>query len=271
MAFVWLFAWGWSYYRIPVRARPFHEDDALLRPSGRVGLLCAIAGTALMVLNLSYLLRKRLASVEWLGALRGWMSFHVLTGLVGPTLILFHAGFAPRSAVGILSFGAMLVVVGTGLMGRYLYALVPRSIEGRELEVEEVRQGLLEKQSQLLKLGVDLETFSLPESQSRGSGGTLGSILRVVLADGVARRDIRAARRAVRKRGLKPQEQQLLPLLRRFARERQGLARYQELRRIMGAWRFLHRWLAVLMFLVVMFHVAIAVRFGDLWILGGRD
>ena len=59
---------------------------------------------------------------------------------------------------------------------------------------------------------------------------------------------------------------QILPLARRFCRDRQWLARYAELRSLMGAWRFLHRWLAILMFILAIFHITLAVRFGDLWL-----
>ena len=49
------------------------------------------------------------------------------------------------------------------------------------------------------------------------------------------------------------------------------MVRYEELRKLMGAWRFLHRWLAIVMLILVVFHVAIGVNFGELWIFGGQD
>ena len=52
-----------------------------------------------------------------------------------------------------------------------------------------------------------------------------------------------------------------------FAAGRCRLARYRELRALMRSWRFFHRWLALLMLILVIFHVAIAVQFGDLWVL----
>ena len=62
----------------------------------------------------------------------------------------------------------------------------------------------------------------------------------------------------------------LLMLMRRLFRERQWLVRYRELRNLIGAWRFFHRWLAIVMLAAIFFHIVIAVDFGDLWIFGGR-
>jgi cytochrome b561 len=49
------------------------------------------------------------------------------------------------------------------------------------------------------------------------------------------------------------------------------LDRHRELRSLMASWRFLHRWLALLMLAVILCHIVVAFKFGDLWILrGGR-
>ncbi|MCU0914585.1 MAG: hypothetical protein MUC88_08490 [Planctomycetes bacterium] len=45
--------------------------------------------------------------------------------------------------------------------------------------------------------------------------------------------------------------------------------RCRELRNLLAAWRFFHRWLAIVMLAVVACHVGLALRFGDLWIMGG--
>jgi len=42
-------------------------------------------------------------------------------------------------------------------------------------------------------------------------------------------------------------------------------------KRLLQTWRFLHRWLAILLLVALLLHIIVAVRFGDLWILGGRS
>lgn len=261
---------GWSYYTTPVQDRIFHPHHGILRPSGRLGLLAGVIGTWLMALNLTYLMRKRILWVRWLGPLKGWMDFHVLTGLVGPALILLHSAFAPYSALGTLSFAAMLIAVATGTVGRYIYARVPRSIEGHELEFDEVRKRLLAYQERLSEVGVSLAPVELDVgtvSETRPAG-FLRSLAAVLRGGRDSRREYRELRSAVcSRRELVPYRRRILPLLRKLCRERQWLLRYQELRSLMGHWRFFHRWLAVVMLLVVLFHIALAAKFGDLWIL----
>ena len=274
VCFVVFVVYGWTYYTLPVGERPFHVADRLLRASGRLGLSFGVAGTVLMVLNLTYLIRKRLLGLEWLGSLRGWMGFHVVTGLVGPALILLHSGFAPYSAVGTLAFVAMLVVVCAGLIGRFIYALVPRSVEGKELDLEEVRRRVLQHESRLVRIGIDPAALVVgsPETPVTERRPLYQTVARIVRGDRESRRRLQQVKQALRKAKVGPhcRDRKLVArVVREFFRERQWLVRYQELRHLMGVWRYLHRWLAVLMLLVVLFHVVLAVRFGSLWVLGG--
>jgi hypothetical protein len=268
-------AWmGHAYYALPAGERPLHPDHALLRPSGRWGLLFAAIGTGLLFLNLSYLARKRIGRLRDAGRLRTWMDFHVLTGLVGPGLIVLHSALAPRSALGILSFASLLVVVATGIVGRFIYARVPRSLEGRELEIEEVRRSLAAHREELAELGVEGRMLdSLPVDRGDLAAvppGVLASLARLFRGDARMRREHRAIREAVlASPALRPRAGRILPLVERLVRERLWLARYRELRGLMGSWRFFHRWLALVLLVVIFFHIAIAWTFGDLWILGG--
>jgi hypothetical protein len=53
------------------------------------------------------------------GAVRHWLELHVFAGLVGPYLVLLHTSFRFRGLAGVLTL-AMLFVVGSGLVGRFL-------------------------------------------------------------------------------------------------------------------------------------------------------
>ncbi len=63
----------------------------------------------------------------------------------------------------------------------------------------------------------------------------------------------------------------ILGLLKQFCRERSWLLRYHELRGLLGSWRFFHRWLAIVMLAVAAFHIGLAIRYGDLWIIPWID
>jgi len=233
-----------------------HAEHARLRSSGDVGLLAGLVGTGAFVLNLAYLVRKRLVRAVWTGSLRAWMGFHVATGVLGAALILVHSAYLPKSALGVLASAALAIVVGAGLIGRYLYGLVPRTLSGRELEREELRSRLERDRARLVAAGFDAALLERPTiDPASARRGLLGRLGRVVAGD----RDIRRATARLR-RHLRGDD--LLPLVRRYARDEQWLMRYAEARALLGAWRFLHRWLAIAMLCIVGFHVYVAVRFG---------
>ncbi len=265
-------ALGWDYYSLPRAERPFHVYHGLLHPSGRAGLTFGAFGTALFVLNLGYLVRKRLINVGWLGSLRTWMSFHVVTGIIGGALIPLHSALAPSSALGVLALVALAITVVSGILGRYLYSKVPRSLEGRELEIEQVRERLQAERDQLEAIGVSaawLHPQTPPEGIERPR--TMPARFMAVLrGDRQSRREYRRLRRAILASAeLRVSARHILPLARAFCRHQHWLARYHELRNLLASWRFFHRWLAIVMLAVVAFHIGVALRFGDLWIMGG--
>ena len=264
--------WGQEYYRLAPADRPFHPDHEVLRPSGQAGLTFGIVAATLFVLNLGYLVRKRFIHLRRLGSLRTWMSFHALTGIVDGGLIFLHAAFTPSSALGMLALVALAITVVSGVIGRYIYAKVPRSLEGRELEFEQVRAQLQAYRRQLEDAGVSAEWLGLPAppegyDQPRS---VLGRLRAALGGDHRSRRDYRRLRRFILVTPqLRASARRVLPLARAFCRHQHWLTRYQEARNLLASWRFLHRWLAIVMLAVVAFHIGLALHFGDLWIMKG--
>lgn len=66
------------------------------------------------------------------GALQHWLQVHVVTGLVGPYLLLLHTAFAFRGVAG-LTFLVLLIVVGSGSIGRWVYTRIPKLQPGRRV------------------------------------------------------------------------------------------------------------------------------------------
>jgi len=196
----------------------------------------------------------------------------VITGLVGGGLVAFHAAFAPCSALGILALVALLITVLTGIVGRYIYVHVPRSFEGRELDLEQVREQLECCRERLGQAGVEarwLHAADTPEIRHQRIGLTR-SFASLIIGDRQRRRDYRELRRAVLSSSeLKPMARQILPVARNFCRHWQWMVRYHEWRDLLASWRFLHRWLAIVMLIVASFHIFLAFRYADLSVLGG--
>ncbi len=253
-----------SYYLLPLSERPLHGAHGLLRSSGDLGLPLGIVGYALIFLNLGYLLRRAYVKWEWMGTLRDWMSMHVFTGIVGCAMILLHSTFQPRSPIGGLAFLSLFVVLVTGLVGRYIYAHVPRSMQGQELELSDLRLRLEELRASLGARGIGLgEEPSTPEAAPHhGLASALGAMIE---GDRQAARDYARLRRLVLSSPeLTDAAEEILPLARRYVRESRWLSYYQELRDVMAGWRFFHRWFAIVMLIFALGHVLIAMRVGGL-------
>lgn len=124
--------WGWNYYTKPMEQRvrlPSKQKE--FRSGGTIGHGYGIAGSILMLLNFLYLYRKRLGRrAEWMGSMRAWMHFHVFVGLTGPILVFYHTAFVMRNIFAQVSLFSMLIVVATGIVGRFVYATIPRDLKG---------------------------------------------------------------------------------------------------------------------------------------------
>src|SRR5579863_4093823 len=119
--------YGTGYYLLPLEERPYSDKHALLRPSGVIGLKLGMLGTALFFIIFLYALRKVIPWLGRMGTTRHWMDFHVIAGVSAPIVIAFHAAFKFRGIAGV-AFWIMLAVALSGIIGRYLYAQIPRSM-----------------------------------------------------------------------------------------------------------------------------------------------
>jgi hypothetical protein len=260
---------GFDYYRQGLSARAAHPDYRLLNPAGFLGHGYGMVGTALIATNLLYLIRRRFAKYipPQFGSMKAWLNAHVFTGLTGSLLVLFHSAFQLRTAVATVTSVSLAIVVATGLVGLYLYLLIPKAglqpFRDRLAEIEPLMPGLVKC--------VDEFVHKTPATQLPLDAGfvrTLFTIPRWVLQARARRRGIKAAARED-------------ALFRLVATTDTGLARdlVDELgilaatevdthagRAVMGSWRSLHRFLAILMLLSVSVHIAVAWYFGFRWI-----
>ena len=131
---------GLPYYNSGIEERVFHPDHNLLKPSGTIGHGLGIIGSLSIIIGVStYMARKRYRSLSRLGLLKYWLEFHIFLCTLGPVLILFHTSFKFGGLVAV-SFWSMVAVFLSGIIGRFIYIQIPRSIEGRELSLNEVRE-----------------------------------------------------------------------------------------------------------------------------------
>jgi hypothetical protein len=77
-------------------------------------------------------------ALRGLGSVGGWFRLHMMLGLIGPTLVLFHSNFKLGSLNSNVALFSMLIVAGSGVVGRYLYRRIHLNFYGRKTEVREI-------------------------------------------------------------------------------------------------------------------------------------
>jgi len=114
----------------------------LYEPGSTLGYNLGLVGGLLMVSLLIYPLRKRVRFLAWLGRMESWFKFHMMAGIGGPLLVLFHSTFKIGSMNGRVALYAMLLVAFSGVVGRFLYRHLHRGLYGRQLTLADAENDL---------------------------------------------------------------------------------------------------------------------------------
>lgn len=127
----------------------FFRDRLLIEAEHGIGYWLGVAGVTCVGLLLIYPIRKRIPGLRLIGTVPVWFHFHMALGVLAPAFILFHAGFRTGSANAAIALTSMLVVAGSGLLGRMLYVRIHRVLAGKRAEVRAMAQdaGLLRQTS----------------------------------------------------------------------------------------------------------------------------
>ncbi len=263
---------GWPYYQLAWAERFEAPEHRVLRSSGSTGHLYGYIGLGLILGNLLYLVRRRLPTWTWLGSMRAWMRWHVFTGLVGPAFIILHSAFTLRTWPAKLSSLALVIVVITGLFGRYLYRLLPRGPGGDPRSHDELAGEIDRAIITLRSMGPSgITTAELVEirvakvvadaaSPRRSGLRAIGRTLRAMWRVGALRT---LGRTTATQAGASPAVARAVG---RQARRVGGLILRSDavatLSTAASAWRGIHRNLVLVMLVSASLHVSIAVYLG---------
>jgi hypothetical protein len=113
--------------------------ERYITPQRGVGYWLGIIGGSMMLLLLVYSARKRVSWLRWLGGIPAWFEFHMVLGIVGPVLVLFHANFSFGATNSNVALVCMLVVAGSGVIGRYIYTRLHARLDGHEDTLEQLK------------------------------------------------------------------------------------------------------------------------------------
>ena len=103
-----------------------------------------LIGGISMLLVLLYAVRKRMKMMRKAGNMEGWYYFHLLGGVLGPLVIVFHTGFTIKSINSGVALFTMLTIVFSGLFGRYIYTRIGYSLHRKLLAIKESETQLME-------------------------------------------------------------------------------------------------------------------------------
>jgi hypothetical protein len=116
------------------------SQQGLYHPSDEVGYWIGVAGGSMMLLLLTYPLRKRVRVFQRWGKAKWWLWFHMALGIGGPVLILAHCTFRTGSLNAAVALYSMLIVAVSGVIGRFLYLRVNRGLHSEMAALQLLRK-----------------------------------------------------------------------------------------------------------------------------------
>jgi len=228
----------------------------------QLALACGYLGTALMVLSMAYLLQRRFGWFYKTATNQFWLDVHLMTGIVGPLFIVLHSALRLTTWVSI-PFWSMLAVVISGVLGRYLYTLVPSLTSKHDLEILDHRRAITELAKDHPAAAAHAYQVMDREAQRSATVWEIGLVplLAWVMADDLRRiwtrrRDRRAlARLAPRK--LARQIARRIDRVVFFERRNELAPRGKALLR---SWKRVHVPFSVVLLVTMLAHIAIALH-----------
>lgn len=261
---------GFSYYNISVEERFFHPDHLKLKPSGFLGHGLGIVGSLLMIIGVSfYMARKRLRTFTRLGILKHWLEFHIFLCTLGPIMVLFHTSFKFGGLVAI-SFWSMVAVFLSGIIGRFIYIQIPRTIEGRELNLNEVREMKSDIGAIIGKMiDLDEESYNVIVDSTRKKVELYHNnfFVRYIRKYSDDMKTLRKVKTVLKRNNIsKTQHKQVLNLVKSDISLNRRIERLVTMQNLFKYWHVAHLPFAFVMLIIMIIHVGVTIVFGYRWI-----
>ncbi len=261
---------GYAYYKLGVEDRFFNPDHQLLKPSGLLGHGLGIVGSLMITLGVTvYMLRKRVRLFSRLGILKHWLEFHIFLCSLGPVLVLFHTSFKFGGLVAI-SFWSMVAVVLSGVIGRYIYLQIPRTIEGREMNLNEINEikGDLNKRLTIV-YGMEEEAFAeiMNAVKKRPDRSGKNMVGRSIVKYKFERRTMKEVKSILRQNNVSGKSfREVSGLIREEITLNRKIDRLISMQNLFKYWHVAHLPFAILMLIIMLIHVGVTITFGAHWI-----
>ncbi len=256
---------GYSYYGTSMEQRYFLPENQSLKSSGIIGHGLGIIGSLMIVFAVfSYMARKRIHRFSRIGILKYWLEMHIFLCTLGPVLILFHTTFKFGGIVAV-SFWSMVAVVISGVIGRFIYIQIPRTIEGRELSLHELDDIKGETNKQLRKtVTLDESIYELidnsAETKSKGSGNLFWSSSEERVA-------IKKIRNELKTQNVhRDKTREIVQSFKDQISLKRKIERLVTMQKLFEYWHVAHLPFALVMLVIMIIHVVVAITFGYKWV-----
>jgi dihydropyrimidine dehydrogenase (NAD+) subunit PreT len=263
LAILGYLAWvGREYYPLSRAARRASPLNTTLRSAGAWGHGVGIVATLFMLSNFLYAARKRWKRLGALGGIRSWLDFHVFVGFMSPLVIGFHAAFQSNNLLASSTATSLCIVVGTGIVGRFIYGAVP-SDGGKAMELADLSarfERLRDDQADSLALGGAADRALMDRATAPIRAGSMALLFVLMPLEAlVLRLRLIWVRRRFPTRAAYLEFRRAIVAL---ARIRWQIRFYASLKRLLRGWRAFHATLAVFLVLAIAAHIAVSLYLG---------
>lgn len=143
---------GWKVFLLVVTAIlalgwMVTSSQKYYKPGDDIGYNMGLVGGIMLLALLLYPLRKRVRFLKGLGILPTWFKWHMIFGILAPTLILFHSTFHIGSINAGMALVAMMLVSGSGIFGRFFYTKIHNGLYGRHATLKELQDNMAQTDS----------------------------------------------------------------------------------------------------------------------------
>jgi len=263
---------GYEYYKTPLEERFFNAQHSTLKPSGSWGHGFGIIGTLMMLFGVAiYMIRKRVRKLFNLGYLKHWLELHIFLCTVGPILVLYHTAFKFGGIVSI-SFWSMVLVVLSGVVGRFIYVQIPKTIHGQEMGINAINDLRVNLEAKIYR-AVDLNKNTLDEFKTLASPqrykelsffDALLFIPRDYLKIKMVLRKIKREIKKEKLPGIVVKDIIKAAKMEIVLARRIGMLR--TFHKLFQYWHIAHLPFAITMFVIMIVHVTVTIVFGYKWI-----
>jgi hypothetical protein len=138
--------YGWTLFLIVISvvmiAGYYISQAHFYKPGDNIGYNIGLVGGIMMLTLLIYPVRKRIGFMRNWGLLPKWFKWHMIFGVMGPALIVFHSTFTLRSVNAEVAMVCMLLVSGSGIFGRFFYQKIHNGLYGRNTSFQQLQDEL---------------------------------------------------------------------------------------------------------------------------------